>query len=647
MLELACNDDWNTFCPVLSKKDRTAQTVQELTDIMQELAKRVEDQDARLKSQQMEQKMETAALKRRMEDLQQSSLKEVKTVRQELLDLNTGEYDLALDSLGSLIEDVARRMTRAVQRFEERGIADLERTRDQVEKSLATHSTILTQKIDAALAAAVDRSSQASDHADRESREGDEDHGGGTGSASAKKPYQQIETMRRVETIAQMLRNEALAQTQAFEAKLSSIEAAHSAEAKRWQGMLSSSFTQLQGLQRSISQLECGLTPAGPQGGSIPMPLAPPAKNDKEITNAEKLREDLSRKLRGIASSVNGALVSLESQAETRGQSPQRARSPVVLPLNPAGTMEKQMRQRTEKDQVRSPPVGIPMTGPLEMREDGKAGTGKKGARQDGGRRPGVPNRGGSTLMPVASTSPSAACGAYSPQRDEATNPGSALDASAHSANRMTSTQTTPLRKNSSRLHIGMNGTHPAGMASSRTSIAAEPDLRNSMNDLQRARTLVPLQSQHSFLLDVSEHECTIRAGIAAFPQDPDGSPHTSSTASAATSRAPAHAAANAPGAQDPRHHGTALWVSFSERSGTKPNAGSMPPHPDLSHDGFVPMHARTRALKLGKARPVHQRWYLMSYQVDIQAEEHEAFETFRQYCRSLQVFYSTTANLR
>jgi len=455
----------------MAEQDRTAQTVQELTDIMQELAKRVEDQDARLRSQQMEQKMETAALKRRMEDLQQSSLKEVKTVRQ--------EYDLALDSLGSLIEDVARRMTRAVQRFEERGIADLERTRDQVEKSLATHSTILTQKIDAALAAAVDRSSQASDHADRESREGDEDHGGGTGSASAKKPYQQIETMRRVETIAQMLRNEALAQTQAFEAKLSSIEAAHSAEAKRWQGMLSSSFTQLQGLQRSISQLECGLTPAGPQGGSIPMPLAPPAKNDKEITNAEKLREDLSRKLRGIASSVNGALVSLESQAETRGQSPQRARSPVVLPLNPAGTMEKQMRQRTEKDQVRSPPVGIPMTGPLEMREDG-------------GRRPGVPNRGGSTLMPVASTSPSAACGAYSPQRDEATNPGSALDASAHSANRMTSTQTTPLRKNSSRLHIGMNGTHPAGMASSRTSIAAEPDLRNSMNDLQRARTLVP-----------------------------------------------------------------------------------------------------------------------------------------------------------
>lgn len=454
----------------MAEQDRTAQTVQELTEIMQELAKRGEEQDARFKSQQMEQKMETAALKRRMEDLQQSSLKEVKTVRQ--------EYDLALDSLGSLIEDVARRMTRAVQRFEERGIADLERTRDQVEKSLATHSTILTQKIDAALAAAVDRSSQASDHADRESREGDEDHGGGTGSASAKKPHQQIETMRRVETIAQMLRNEALAQSQAFEAKLSSIEAAHSAEAKRWQGMLSSSFTQLQGLQRSISQLECGLTPSGPQGGSISMPLAPHAKIEKEITSAEKLREDLSRKLRGIASSVNGALVSLESQAETRGQSPQRARSPVVLPLNPAGTMEKQMRQRTEKDQVRSPPVGIPMTGPLEMREDG-------------GRRPGVPNRGGSTMIPVASTSPGGACGAYSPGREEATNGGSALDAS-HSANRLSSTQTTPLRKNSSRLHIGLNGTHPAGTASGRTSIAPDSDLRNSMSELQRARTLVP-----------------------------------------------------------------------------------------------------------------------------------------------------------
>ncbi|CAE7460565.1 unnamed protein product [Symbiodinium sp. KB8] len=482
----------------------------------------------------MEQKMETAALKRRMEapagedegeadrGFHHKSEDDFTIVMlmifllaemmirilmlllmlKLMLILMLAEYDLALDSLGSLIEDVARRMTRAVQRFEERGIADLERTRDQVEKSLATHSTILTQKIDAALAAAVDRSSQASDHADRESREGkcqlfvlqseydsvptkeghidrdlylgDEDHGGGTGSASAKKPHQQIETMRRVETIAQMLRNEALAQTQAFEAKLSSIEAAHSAEAKRWQGMLSSSFTQLQGLQRSISQLECGLTPSGPQGGSISMPLAPHAKIEKEITSAEKLREDLSRKLRGIASSVNGALVSLESQAETRGQSPQRARSPVVLPLNPAGTMEKQMRQRTEKDQVRSPPVGIPMTGPLEMREDG-------------GRRPGVPNRGGSTMIPVASTSPGGACGAYSPGREEATNGGSALDAS-HSANRLSSTQTTPLRKNSSRLHIGLNGTHPAGTASGRTSIAPDSDLRNSVSELQRAR---------------------------------------------------------------------------------------------------------------------------------------------------------------
>ena len=32
------------------------------------------------------------------------------------------------------------------------------------------------------------------------------------------------------------------------------------------------------------------------------------------------MKKDLSRKLRGIASSVNGALVSLESQAETRGK---------------------------------------------------------------------------------------------------------------------------------------------------------------------------------------------------------------------------------------------------------------------------------------------------------------------------------------
>ena len=147
-------------------------------------------------------------------------------------------------------------------------------------------------------------------------------------------------------------------------------------------------------------------------------------------------------------------------------------------------------------------------------------------------------------------------------------------------------------------------------------------------HELGSTGTLVPLQSQ-SFLLDVSEHECTIRAGIAAFPQDPDGSPHTSSTASAATSRAPAHAAANAPGgvvvvsvlfsilAPDRCARSQAPWdcalgiilrtfrrgssycssrglpgvlYAMPGIAGTKPNAGSMPPHPDLSHDGFVPM---------------------------------------------------------
>ena len=145
---------------------------------------------------------------------------------------------------------------------------------------------------------------KASDHADRESREGkcqlfvlqseydsvptkeghidrdlylgDEDHGGGTGSASAKKPHQQIETMRSLAVVSGVVlvwslkasgvedvwrrshrccgtrpwqtqkvhslpsksfgRSQALAQTQAFEAKLSSIEAAHSAEAKRRAG---------------------------------------------------------------------------------------------------------------------------------------------------------------------------------------------------------------------------------------------------------------------------------------------------------------------------------------------------------------------------------------------------------------------------
>ena len=70
-----------------------------------------------------------------IQDLQQNSLKEAKTVRQELLwkllwaylchcsascPSVLQEYDLALDSLGNLIEDVARRVARAVQRFEDR-----------------------------------------------------------------------------------------------------------------------------------------------------------------------------------------------------------------------------------------------------------------------------------------------------------------------------------------------------------------------------------------------------------------------------------------------------------------------------------------------------------------------------------------------
>ncbi|CAJ1454947.1 unnamed protein product [Effrenium voratum] len=330
--------------------------VQELADIMQEMAKRLEEQDARQKNHQRDYTMEVGAMKRRMEDMLQSSLRDCRTIRE--------EYDTAVDSLGNLMEDVARRVTKAVQHYEERFSCDLDKLREHVDKSLSTHGAVLSQKIDAAMAAMETRTVQEMDREDSED--------GATGSASTKLAPNNPEVMRRVESIGHMLRAEALAQSQAFEAKLASVEASHSAESKRLQGMLSSSFSQLQGLQRSISQLECGLASAssppphlenmlasfstGQLGASPTMSKSPSSLGEKPDKTPEKetegaLRQELASKLRGIASSVQSVLCALdETTKSSRGQSPVASKrgnkSPVHLPLNPAGTLEKQMRQK-------------------------------------------------------------------------------------------------------------------------------------------------------------------------------------------------------------------------------------------------------------------------------------------------------------
>lgn len=316
-----------------------------LAEIVTEMMKRIDDQELRNKTMQTQNSLEVQALKRRMEDLQNQTIKDAKTIRE--------EYDAAVDSLGSLMEDVARRVTKAVQHYEERFTSDLEKLREHVTKTINTQSTVLTQKIDAALA---EKTRQDGD------REGEsEDANSGTAS-TAKMARNTDVIMRRIESMAHMLRAEALAQSQAFEAKLASVEAGHSAETKRLQGMLQSSYCQLQGLQRSISAMECGLfsKPQSPRQnsslqqmvGSMKVPHRVNEPKEPKDSSEPTLREDLCNKLRNIQSSVTGVLTVLDSSANsaTRGQSPnvkQRYnKSPVQLPINPAGTLEKQMRQK-------------------------------------------------------------------------------------------------------------------------------------------------------------------------------------------------------------------------------------------------------------------------------------------------------------
>ena len=68
------------------------------------------------------------------------------------------------------------------------------------------------------------------------------------------------------------------------------------------------SSTQVASLKERQRDHQCGEVEGGACTGKF------------ETSEAPALKQDLSRKLRGIASSVNGALVSLESQAETRGK---------------------------------------------------------------------------------------------------------------------------------------------------------------------------------------------------------------------------------------------------------------------------------------------------------------------------------------
>eukprot|EP00438_Fugacium_kawagutii_P017341 Skav229811 [mRNA] locus=scaffold567:352479:363035:- [translate_table: standard] len=122
------------------------------------------------------------------------------------------EYDTAVDSLGNLMEDVARRVTKAVQHYEE-GHNELQCWK-MLDVDLMGERMVT----------------------DMEKLRGSEDANSGTAS-TAKLPSRNTDIiMRRIESMAHMLRAEALAQSQAFEAKLTSLEASNNAESKRHMG---------------------------------------------------------------------------------------------------------------------------------------------------------------------------------------------------------------------------------------------------------------------------------------------------------------------------------------------------------------------------------------------------------------------------
>ncbi|CAK9070838.1 Uncharacterized protein SCF082_LOCUS35157 [Durusdinium trenchii] len=318
----------------------------QLADIVSELMKRMDEQEVRNKTVQTQNNLEVAAMKRRMEDLQQHAIKDAKTLREEM--------DHVVDSLGNLTEDVARRVTKAVQHYEERFTADLEKLREHLDKSINTQSSVLSQKIEAALS--------ASDRHGHEEREGESEDGANTASTAKVGSMRNDSAMRRLESVAHMLRAEALAQAQAFEAKLASVEAGHAADAKRLQGMLHSSYAQLQGLQRSISAMECGVPSANQLNqsprGKIPQVMPQkPNRAEPKVDSEPNFREELTNKLRSIQTSVTGVLTILDPTPNPRGQSPKRpSKSPVQLPLNPAGTLETQIRQK-DFEQGRNSPL--------------------------------------------------------------------------------------------------------------------------------------------------------------------------------------------------------------------------------------------------------------------------------------------------
>eukprot|EP00913_Durusdinium_trenchii_P015917 g14958.t1 len=277
----------------------------------------------RNKTVQTQNNLEVAAMKRRMEDLQQHAIKDAKTLRE--------------DSQwwpGKLT-------------YQERFTADLEKLREHLDKSINTQSSVLSQKIEAALS--------ASDRHGHEEREGESEDGANTASTAKVGSMRNDSAMRRLESVAHMLRAEALAQAQAFEAKLASVEAGHAADAKRLQGMLHSSYAQLQGLQRSISAMECGVPSANQLNqsprGKIPQVMPQkPNRAEPKVDSEPNFREELTNKLRSIQTSVTGVLTILDPTPNPRGS------RPVQLPLNPAGTLETQIRQK-DFEQGRNSPL--------------------------------------------------------------------------------------------------------------------------------------------------------------------------------------------------------------------------------------------------------------------------------------------------
>eukprot|EP00438_Fugacium_kawagutii_P032239 Skav228566 [mRNA] locus=scaffold5133:16029:17000:- [translate_table: standard] len=270
-----------------------------LADIVAKILDRVDHHELKNNRNQTETNLEVQRINKRLEQLENQVAKGRKETR-----IGWEEYDTSVECLGNLVEDVAARVAKAVERFQHQARADMQKLYAHMGKALTRQSLALSQKIQSASASGAEMCRKNSKDIEVESD-----------TASTAESSDSVDRQRCGDATCQM--NVPLA--------------GRIAEAAQLEAKVDRLQVKLRGLEWCIHSAELNL------GRQLPTCR----RHAGEVT----LPKDLRNKVEGIRASVHHRLRNFPWESHK----PCCTTKPIHLPLYPVGYTENLKMKRQTK----------------------------------------------------------------------------------------------------------------------------------------------------------------------------------------------------------------------------------------------------------------------------------------------------------